>query len=151
MRLCRSVAFSVVVFLVPGVDVASGQDVGGAAADALVTVDSLAHSGRTEEARELLLTWWDGERSAASRAEIEHGTWLRALLTVDPEQARVEYRRLEVEFPGGRYVAPALVRIARLLEAAGDTTGARETWETLIREHPGSEESEWAQRRLTPS
>jgi hypothetical protein len=133
---------------VADVDMASGQDRGDPTADRLSVTDSLARSGRTEEARELLVAWWDGERSDASRAELEHATWLRALLTVDPDQARIEFRRLVVEYPGGRYVARSLARIALLLAAAGDTAGARQSWETVLREYPGSEESAWAEAWL---
>lgn len=104
----------------------------------LSRVDSFAHAGRTEEARGALLDWWERDRLTASRTDREHGAWLRALLTVDPEQARIEYRRLLVEFPGGRYAAPALARIARIAEASGDTTAARTAWEAILREHRGS-------------
>ena len=96
----------------------------------------------------MLVEWWDRERPTASRSEREHGAWLRALLTVDPEQARIEYRRLVVEFPGGTYSASALTRIARIAEASGDTTGARSAWEVLLREHPGSAPASLADRAL---
>lgn len=148
MRAVEVAAFTALLIGV-SVGVASGQD-GSATAvtDALATADSLSRSGRTEEAREWFVAWWDAGRSEASRSELEHATWLRAVLTVDPEQARVEYRRLVVEFPGGPHAAPALARIARMLAAAGDTAGARDTWETLLREHPGSEESATAEAWL---
>jgi hypothetical protein len=150
VRALRLVAVSACFALVAVTDVgmASGQDRGDPSTDRLAVADSLARSGRAEEARELLVAWWDGERADAARAELEHATWLRALLTVDPDQARIEYRRLVVEFPGGRYVAPSLARIALLLAAAGDTAGARESWESLRREYPGSEESARAEAWL---
>jgi hypothetical protein len=96
----------------------------------------------------VLLEWWDLERPMASRSELERGAWLRALLTVDPDQARIEYRRLVVEFPGGSYAASALTRIARIAEASGDTTGARNAWEALLREHRGSTSASLARERL---
>ena len=124
----------------------AAQDSSGS--EALARAGAFAHSGRTEEARAVLVEWWDRGRPTAPRSEREHGAWLRALLTVDPEQARIEYRRLVVEFPGGRYAAPALTRIARIAEASGDTAGARSAWEALLREHSGSAPASLARERL---
>jgi hypothetical protein len=104
----------------------------------LALADSLARSGRAEEARHVLMAWWDRERSEAPRGQLEHAIWLRGVLTVDPEQAALEYRRLVVEFPGGRYAARSLARLARVAAASGDTLEAVRAWEALLREHPGS-------------
>lgn len=146
MRRFSTLVSCVLVLVSSSTGSLAAQD--SADADSLARADALAHSGRTEEARTLLLEWWDQERPTASRSEQEHGAWLRALLTVDPEQARIEYRRLVVEFPGGRYSAPGLARIARIAEASGDTTGARTAWETLLREHRGSASASMAREWL---
>lgn len=101
-------------------------------------VEELIRTGRTEEARERLMVWWDESRSSASRLDAQRGFWLRGILTVDPGQAALDFRRLVLEYPGGRYAAPALFRLAQGAYAAGEPDRARGYVETLARDHPGS-------------
>jgi cell division protein FtsN len=115
-------------------------------------VETLIAEGRTEDARSVLTAWMAaaaprggstraGERTAArtpSRADAQHALWLRALLTVDPAQAAVDYRRLVVEYPGGPYSDQALLRLAQTAQAQGDPARARELLSTLLRDYPRS-------------
>ena len=112
----------------------------------LAGIDSLVMAGRTEEARQALMTWWDQvsppvsskQRAPTVRTELQHAVWLRAVLTVDPAQAAVDYQRLVVEYPGGPYSDRALLRLAQAAEARGDAVRAREHLRTLLRDYPTS-------------
>ena len=112
----------------------------------LVQIDSLVMEGRTEDARQALMTWWDQvdapansrKRAPTVRTELQHAVWLRAVLTVDPVQAAVDYQRLVVEYPGGLYSDRALLRLAQAAEARGDAVRAREHLRTLLRDYPTS-------------
>lgn len=101
-------------------------------------VETLAGGGRTEEAREVLLRWWSESGTAASRRDVQRGLWLRGRLTVDPAQASLDFRRLVVEFPGGAFSDQALLRLAQMAHAAGDSTGAAQQVQRLVREYPSS-------------
>lgn len=113
---------------------------------ALAQIDSLVMAGSTEDARLALMTWWDQvdapvsstRRAPAARTELQHALWLRAVLTVDPAQAAVDYQRLVVEYPGGPYSGRALLRLAQAAEARGDAVRAREYLRTLLRDYPTS-------------
>ena len=100
-------------------------------------VDSLVTDGRSEEARSVLMAWWDGSRAPA-RADLQHALWLRAVLTVDPAQAAVDYQRLVVEYPGGAYSDLALLRLAQKAEARGDAAKERTHLRALVRDYPAS-------------
>lgn len=104
----------------------------------LTEVDRLIAEGQFSDGRTVLEGWlgrgWDG----ASRAEREHGLWLRALLTIDPAIAELDYRRLVVEYPGGRFSDQALLRLAQGARALGDREAALRYLEILIRDYPGS-------------
>ena len=112
----------------------------------LSQVDALVMAGRTEDAREVLMVWWDRadvpagsrQRAPTARADLQHATWLRAVLTVDPAQAAVDYQRLVVEYPGGPYSDRALLRLAQAAEALGDMVRAREHLRVLLRDYPMS-------------
>ena len=112
----------------------------------LAQVDSLVMAGRTEDARQALMTWWDGvgglddsrQRGSAPRIDQQHAAWLRAVLTVDPAQASVDYQRLLVEYPGGPYSDRALLRLAQAAEARGDVVRALGYLRTLLRDYPTS-------------
>jgi cell division septation protein DedD len=101
-------------------------------------VDRLIAEGQFSDGRTVLEGWlgrgWDG----ASRAEREHGLWLRALLTIDPAIAELDYRRLVVEYPGGRFSDQALLRLAQGARALGDREAALRYLEILIRDYPES-------------
>lgn len=103
----------------------------------LAQVDSLVTAGRTEEARDALVAWWD-QAGSRSREEAQRGLWLRGLLTVDPAQAAVDYQRLVVEYPRGAWSDRALLRLAQAADASGDPLRARNLLRSLLRDYPGS-------------
>lgn len=104
----------------------------------LERVESLVQAGRTEEARSILTRWTEAVEGNAPRLDIQRAIWLRAILTVDPDLAARDFRRLLVEFPGGGWTDRALLRLARYAEARGDLVGAARHHRTLVRDHPGS-------------
>jgi len=112
----------------------------------LTQIDSLVMDGRTEDARQALMMWWDHanapvnskQRVPTARIELQYAVWLRAVLTVDPVQAAVDYQRLVVEYPAGPYSDRALLRLAQAAEARGDALQAREYLRTLLRDYPTS-------------
>lgn len=116
----------------------------------LERVDSLIAEGRTEDARATLVAWMErpsegrgGGGTArrpptVTRADAQRAVWLRALLTVDPVQAAVDFQRLLVEYPGGPYSDRALLRLAQTAQAQGDQARARALLETLLRDYPAS-------------
>ena len=104
----------------------------------LEQVSELTRVGRTEEARELLLAWWDQGRAEASRRDRQRALWLRGRLTVDPAQAELDFRRLVIEYPGGAFSDRALLRLAQGAWARGDVERAEQHLEQLGRDYPGS-------------
>lgn len=94
--------------------------------------------GRTEDARDVLREWWDDAYANASRRDVQWGLWLRGRLTVDPEQATLDFRRLVVEFPGGPFSDQALLRVAQAAFAEGDSAAAAHDVGRLATEYPGS-------------
>ena len=106
----------------------------------LESVDALAAAGRTEEARAVLETWWDSERTQSSRRDRQRGLWLRAVLTVDPGMASLDYQRLVVEYPGGPYSDEALVRLAMIAGSEEDLLRAAGYFRTLLRDYRRSPE-----------
>ena len=115
---------------------------------ALDSVDALARTGRTEEARTLLETWWNDDRSRSSRQERQHALWLRALLTVDPWTAALDYQRLVVQYPAGPYSDGALVRLAMLADFDEDVLRAAGYYRILLQDHPRSPDQVTARRWL---
>ncbi len=103
---------------------------------ALDAVADLASVGRTVEARVLLLRWWDEVRPDASRADVQRGLWLRGRLTVDPDQADLDFRRLVVRYPGGTYSDRALLRLAQAAHDAGNGEQAQRLVAQLLRDYP---------------
>ena len=101
-------------------------------------VDGLAAQGRTEEARDLLVRWWSGPRTGASRQDLQRGLWLRARLTVDPAEAELDFRRLLVEYPGGPWSDRALLRLAQAAHARGDGERAQALVAELARDYPST-------------
>lgn len=104
----------------------------------LTRTERLVEGGRFSQAREILEGWWNAGTDAATRQELQKAIWLRALLTVDPDMADLDYRRLVVEFPGGVHSDEALLRLARGAEARGDLPAARRYVEILVRDYPDS-------------
>lgn len=109
-----------------------------AAQEGLEEVDRLARAGSAAAARATLVAWWDAEHDAASREDQQRALWLRARLTVDPEQAMRDYQRLVVLYPGGMFSEQALLRMAQAAHALGDGQQARTHVDALARDYPGS-------------
>lgn len=110
----------------------------GAQTSEIERIDELAREGRTNEARSALLAWWEGGYGAGDRDLQQRALWLRARLTMDPEQAMRDYQRLVVLFPAGTFTDQALFRLAQAAHALGDAAQARAHVEALARDHPGS-------------
>jgi outer membrane protein assembly factor BamD (BamD/ComL family) len=64
--------------------------------------------------------------------------WLRGLLTVDPEMAELDLRRLVVEYPGGPFSDQALIRLAHGARAQSDDVQALEYLNVVLRDYPES-------------
>lgn len=114
----------------------------------LEEVERLTRLGRTEAARSTLMTWWSEERPDASRRERQRALWLRGRLTVDPVQAELDFRRLTVLYPSGRFTPDAIFRLAQASWAMGDEAEARGYVETLRRDYPRTEAREDAEAWL---
>lgn len=104
----------------------------------LERIDELAREGRTNEARAAILAWWEEEYGGAGRDLQQRALWLRARLTIDPEQAMRDYQRLVVLYPAGTFTDQALFRLAQAAHALGDGAQARAHVEALARDHAGS-------------
>lgn len=127
---------------------AAAAPLGAQTRPSLDQVDSLIAAGRTEEARTALTTWMGPPRGsgrpataatpAPTRAETQRALWLRALLTVDPVQAAVDYQRLVVEFPGGPFSDRAVLRLAQGAAAQGDSARARQLLTSMLRDYQSS-------------
>lgn len=133
----RSLALAVATLVLSGT-VVRAQDAKPDSVGMLERADTLVREGRADEARTLVTTWWARDRSGASRDDLQHAIWLRGVLTVDPRQAAVEYRRLVVEFPGGPFGDRAMARLAQGAAASGDSLQAAHMWQELLRERPRS-------------
>ena len=105
----------------------------------LEEVERLTRMGRTEEARDDLIVWWKDERLDATRRELQRGLWLRGRLTVDPVQAKLDFRRLVVLYPSGQFTPDAVMRLAQAAFAMGDQAAARDYVDTLSRDYPRSD------------
>lgn len=108
------------------------------AAQGLDRIEDLALSGRAEEARELLTTWWPDTFQNSSRIDRQKALWLRGLLTVDPLLAELDFQRLVVEYPGGPFTAEALLRLGGAAAARDDLAEAEDHFRMLLRDYPGS-------------
>lgn len=123
------------LLLAAGIGVVPGPDGAAAAQEVLDAVESLAATGRTGEARQRLVSWWEDAADAAPRLEIQRALWLRGRLSTDDRDAERAYQRLVVEYPGGEYTARALFRLGQLSHARGDLPGAAERFQTVVRDH----------------
>ncbi len=123
----------------------SGGGMGAQEVAPLQRVEDLTSMGKTDDARALLLSWWDSTGSSASRSDRQRALWLRGRLIVDPIQAELDFRRLTIEFPGGPYSGRALFRLAQSAFAAGDADAARQRVAGLVRSYPGSRVSREAE------
>ncbi len=108
------------------------------AQDDLDVVDSLALAGHAEEARAVLESWWGSERTRSSRGDRQRGLWLRAILTVDPRVAGLDFQRLVLEYPGGSHSDEAMLRLGLISATSGDLPRAARYFRTLMTDYPGS-------------
>ena len=119
------------------------------AQESLDVVDSLAAAGRADEARTALEAWWDNERVRSGRLDRQRGLWLRAILTVDPRMAGLDFQRLVLEYPGGSHSDEALLRLGWISAAAEDLPRAAGYFRTLVTDYPRSPQRRRAQEWLT--
>ena len=119
------------------------------AQESLDVVDSLAAAGRADEARTALEAWWDNERVRSGRLDRQRGLWLRAILTVDPRMAGLDFQRLVLEYPGGSHSDKALLRLGWISAAAEDLPRAAGYFRTLVTDYPRSPQRRRAQEWLT--
>lgn len=105
----------------------------------LERVDELTRLGRAEEARAVLLRWWDESEGSASRSDLQRALWLRGRLTVDPLQAELDFQRLAVLYPSGQFTPDAVLRLAQGSFAMGNEEAAGRYMATLTRDYPSSE------------
>lgn len=132
------VAFMLVGALLPGPALRAQDGAGGQNPPSLDRADELARLGRTEEARQVLSSWWSEDYAKAGRRDVQRALWLRGRLTVDPAQAALDFQRLVIEFPGGPFSDQALFRLAQASFAAGDSAAAARDVTRLGQEYPGS-------------
>jgi hypothetical protein len=110
----------------------------GAEETTLDRVEALMDGGRLEAARSLLEAWWESEWGGGEWESRQRGLWLRALLTVDPAMAEVDFQRLVLEYPAGPFADDALHRLGLWAVSRGDLQDARSHFTTLARDYPGS-------------
>lgn len=128
----------VVACILVGLLLVGAPATAGAQTSDLERIDELAREGRTNEARAALLAWWEGGYDGVGRDLQQRALWLRARLTIDPEQAMRDYQRLVVLYPAGTFTDQALFRLAQASHALGDGAQARAHVEALTRDHPAS-------------
>ncbi len=124
--------------LLAGLLLVGAPGAAGAQTSELEQIDQLAREGRANEARAQLLAWWEDGYEGVGRDLQQRALWLRARLTVDPDQAMRDYQRLVVLYPAGTFTDQALFRLAQAAHALGDGRQARAHVEALARDHPGS-------------
>lgn len=66
----------------------------------------------------------------------------------DTSQAIVDYGRLVLDYPNGRYPAQALMRKGELQAEVGQADDALRSWELLLVQYPTSPQAEYARIRL---
>ena len=100
--------------------------------ETLDIIDSIASKGDVERARSILEGWWEADLQDANRHDRQYALWLRGLLTVDPELASLDFRRLTVSFPGGPYSDDALFRLGLISVANGDLLEASAYFRAIL-------------------
>lgn len=131
-----------VLILAVGVAVPVGAQEG------LDVVDSLALAGRADQARTELESWWENQRIRSNRRDRQRGLWLRAILTVDPHMAALDFQRLVLEYPGGSYSDEAMLRLGLISAASEDLPRAAAYFRTLVTDYPRSPQRRRAQEWL---
>ena len=119
------------------------------AQESLDVVDSLALAGRADEARTVLESWWQSQRVRSSRRDRQRGLWLRAILTVDPRMAGLDFQRLVLEYPGGLHSDEAMLRLGLISAAAEDLPRAAGYFRTLVTDYPRSPQRRQAEEWLS--
>lgn len=104
-------------------------------------VESLAATGRVDQAREALTVWWGNDRTSATRQDRQRALWLRGSLTVDRSLAELDYHRLALEYPAGPYSARAIARLGMGAQAAGQWGEASDHFRRIVTEYPGAPEA----------
>ena len=132
----------------PALILATGIAVPVGAQESLDVVDSLALAGQADEARTALESWWGNQRVGSSRRDRQRGLWLRAILTVDPRMAGLDFQRLVLEYPGGSYSDEALLRLGLIWAAEEDLPRAAAYFRTLVTDYPRSPQRRRAQEWL---
>ena len=74
---------------------------------------------------------------------------MRAILTVDPRMAGLDFQRLVLEYPGGSYSDEALLRLGLISAAAEDLPRAAGYFRTLVTDYPRSPQRRRAQEWLS--
>ena len=111
-------------------------------------IDSIASKGDIERARSILEGWWETDLQDANRHDRQYALWLRGLLTVDPELASLDFRRLAVSFPGGPYSDDALSRLGLISVANDDLLEASAYFRAILLDYPISPERKIAEEWL---
>ncbi len=117
--------------------------------ETLHLVDSLSSRGEVERARSILEEWWKTDLPDANRNDRQQALWLRGVLTVDPELASLDFRRLALSYPGGLYSDDALSRLGLLSVAKGDLSRASEYYGAILLDYPTSPKRRVAEEWLT--
>jgi hypothetical protein len=124
------------------------------AGQALDRVEELVRMGRTEDARTVLLEWWNGARDGAPQRDLQRGLWLRGRLTQDPTLAELDFQRLVVLYPSSPFAPQALLRLAQSAHAHGDGASAERHVQAILRDYPTSptraEADAWLRGAGTP-
>ncbi|HET8650348.1 MAG TPA: tetratricopeptide repeat protein [Gemmatimonadales bacterium] len=66
----------------------------------------------------------------------------------NPDSAEVYYRQVVTQYPSSPRAATSLYKLGLLAERAKDTAGAREAYQTLLKQYPRSDEANLARDRL---
>lgn len=66
----------------------------------------------------------------------------------NPDSAEVYYRQVVTKYPSSPRAATSLYKLGLLAERAKDTAGAREAYQTLLKQYPRSDEAALARDRL---
>ena len=117
---------------------AAGQATPPASVDDLLRAESRIREGRIAEARREVARWWLVSGGEATPEVLPFALWLRGILTVDPVQADLDFRRIVVEYPSGPYAGPARLRLGQSAHARGDLPAALRHYRALDRDHPRS-------------
>ncbi len=104
----------------------------------LVAVATLMGEGEAQRARERLSQWLERSGAGADPVSVEWSLWLGGRLSLDPDRAVAQYRRLIDEYPEGRFANPARIRLAQAAEARGDRTESTRWMQAVLETDPDS-------------